>query len=118
MTEFDLIIIGGGPAGLSAAIYAARYDLKTGIISEKIGGEIANAPFLENYPGFKKIPGIELVQKIEEQVRDLGVEIILAKVEDLKKIENHFQVRADDQKFQAKAILLAIGFISAICLTG
>lgn len=107
---FDLIIIGAGPAGLVAAIYAARYNLRTLLISEKLGGEMANAPFLENYPGFKKIPGIELVQKIEEQVKALKVQIELAKVEDIKKIESGFEVSAGGNKtFSAKTILLAIG---------
>ena len=106
----DLIIIGGGPAGLAAAIYAARYNLKTLLISEKLGGEMANAPFVENYPGFEKIPGIELVQKIEEQIRALKVKIELAKVEDIKKIESGFEILTIGNKtFQAKTLLLAIG---------
>jgi len=110
MGKYDLIIIGSGPAGLAAALYSARYNLKTLIISEKPGGEMANAPFIENYPGFKKISGMELVKKIEEQLKELKVKIELAKVEDIKKIASGFKVLAGGNKnFQAKAILLAIG---------
>ncbi len=106
----DLIIIGGGPAGLAAALYSARYNLKTLLIAEKPGGEMANAPFVENYPGFEKISGADLTAKITEQVKKMGVKIVTAKATDIKEISEDFEVATNqDQKFQAKTLLLAVG---------
>ncbi|MCX6742860.1 MAG: FAD-binding protein, partial [Candidatus Parcubacteria bacterium] len=60
---YDLIIIGCGPAGLTAGIYAGRRDLKTLIITKNIGGQAGSASWVENYPGFEKVNGFELMQK-------------------------------------------------------
>ena len=69
MEEKELVIVGAGPAGLSAGIYAARSGLKTLILDEKMaGGTTADAPIVENYPGFTKISGGELAQKMVLQV--------------------------------------------------
>src|SRR3990170_3102252 len=70
---YDLIIVGGGPAGLAAALYAARYDLKTLLICVASGGAMENAYEIENYPGFEKISGAELASKIIAQINKLGV---------------------------------------------
>ena len=67
MQVYDLIIIGSGAAGLSAAIYAARYRLNTLVIGEQFGGETALAGKIENYPGFKAVDGFELMNFIKEQ---------------------------------------------------
>jgi thioredoxin reductase (NADPH) len=76
MESWDLIIIGAGAAGLAAGIYAARSGLKTLILEEKIvGGTTAEAPLVENYPGFRSISGIELAQKMAEHCRSTGVVI-------------------------------------------
>jgi thioredoxin reductase (NADPH) len=76
MESWDLIIIGAGAAGLAAGIYAARSGLKTLILEEKIvGGTTAEAPLVENYPGFNSISGIELAQKMAEHCRSTGVVI-------------------------------------------
>ena len=76
MESWDLIIIGAGAAGLAAGIYAARSGLKTLILEEKIvGGTTAEAPLVENYPGFQSISGIELAQKMAEHCRSTGVVI-------------------------------------------
>ncbi len=106
----DLIIIGGGPASLAAALYSARYNLKTLLISKKPGGEMANAPFVENYPGFEKISGADLSSKITEQIKKLGVKITITKVTDIKEISGGFEIITNqDQTFQAKTLLLAVG---------
>ena len=106
----DLIIIGGGPAGLAAAIYAARYNLKTLMVVEKFGGQMANAPFIENYPGFEKIPGAELAQKISNQVKKLGVEILNGKVIKIKKSAQGSRVQTESGKeLISKTILLTCG---------
>ena len=74
--ELDLIIIGGGPAGLAAGMYAARSGLKTLIIDEKMaGGTTADAPIVENYPGFLSINGAELAEKMVLQCKQIGVTI-------------------------------------------
>ena len=74
MESWDLIIIGGGAAGLAAGIYAARSGLKTLVLEEKMaGGTTADAPLVENYPGFQSISGMELAQKMVAQCRGTGV---------------------------------------------
>jgi len=74
--QYDFAILGGGVAGLSAGIYASRYLMKTVVIRGKEpGGETATAAWVENYPGFKKIDGYELVRLMEEQVISAGVEL-------------------------------------------
>jgi len=76
METWELIIIGAGPAGLAAGIYATRSGLKTLIFEEKIaGGTTADAPSIENYPGFQSISGLELAQKMTDHARNAGVTI-------------------------------------------
>ncbi len=105
----DIIIIGGGPAGLTAGIYAGRSRLKT-VILEKglIGGRILMTEVIENFPGFPKgISTQELIKNIEEQVRELGVEIITEEAKDLD--INSFEVKTEKNKYKAKAIIIATG---------
>ena len=91
----DLIIVGGGAAGLAATIYAARYKLDTLLIS-KPGGAALDAPWVENYPGFDSISGMELISKFEKQVKALGVEIISEEVTGLEKKGDDFYKRKGD----------------------
>ena len=71
--EFDLIIIGGGPAGLTAALYGGRMGLKTALYECKsFGGLAGTAPKIENYPGFNSINGLELTEKMREQAESYG----------------------------------------------
>ncbi|MBI5695290.1 MAG: thioredoxin-disulfide reductase [Nitrospirae bacterium] len=107
---YDLIIIGGGPGGLSAAIYAQRARLKT-LMLEKIGvgGQICMSDVIENYPGFKSIGGIELMKLFEEQARDLGLEIKFAEVESVKDMGGHKDVHTTEGVFQAKAVIVSTG---------
>ena len=84
--NYDLIIIGGGPAGMTAGIYAGRLGLKTLLITKSFGGQIAKkAVGVENYPGFKSISGIELVQKMEEHLRTQKIDIEMNEVRKLEK---------------------------------
>lgn len=111
METWDLIIIGAGPAGLTAGIYAARSGLKTLIIEEKIaGGTLGDAPVIENYPGFEKISGAELAQKIVAQCRKLGTAIHeferVVKL-DLKGEEK--VVETDKGVYRARAVIIASG---------
>lgn len=106
---YDLIIVGGGPAGISASIYAGRYGLKTIIISDIIGGEIALSSVIENYPGFKKISGAELSDKWEDHIKSVGVEIKNAKVSEIKKEGDTFKVGVGADQMESKSVILATG---------
>jgi thioredoxin reductase (NADPH) len=104
---YDAIIIGGGPAGLSAAIYCARFNLKTVLISKDIGGYMMEAPQIDNYPGFVSVSGLELANKMREQVEKLGIEIV---EEEAAEIKNGFTVKTkSNKKFEGKNIILALG---------
>lgn len=107
---YDSIIIGGGPAGLTAAIYAARREMKTLVITNHVGGQIIWASTIENYPGFKEISSLDLVAKMEEQVKSLGVEIKLGAVEKIEKQEDeNFAVSFKGEKILAKTVIAALG---------
>jgi thioredoxin reductase (NADPH) len=107
---YDLVIVGGGPAGLSAAIYAGRYKMNTVVISGSLGGTITLAHMVCNYPGFIEISGMELMNKITEQVEALNVPIYYEKVMKIDKIEeNIFIVNTDTRTFKAHKVLLALG---------
>ncbi len=106
----DLVIIGGGPAGLTAGIYAQRARLKTILFErEMVGGQIALSDVIENYPGFPSISGMELMQKFEEHARGLGLEIVLAEVKDVALQEEIKVVRTSKGDYPAKAIVVATG---------
>jgi len=108
---YDLIIVGGGPAGMTAGIYACRLGLKTLLITKSFGGQIAKkAVDIENYPGFEKISGPELVQKMEEHLKSQEVEIEMEEVRKIEKKGDNFLVSTRDKnKYQAKAVILASG---------
>jgi len=106
---YDVIIIGAGFAGFSAAIYSVRYDLKTLVIGSKIGGAIIDSEEVENYPGYKSISGLDLMKKFEEQAKGLGAEIITDEVAGVVKKGKGFVVKAKSKEFEAKSIILAQG---------
>lgn len=72
---YDLIIIGSGPAGMTAGIYAARREMKTLIIGKEVGGQMVWASEIENYPGFEKINSFELINKFKQQTLNFGVQM-------------------------------------------
>lgn len=109
MEEYDLIIIGSGPAGLTAAIYAARYKLNTLVIGEQIGGLAAEANEICNFPTYKKISGMEFTQKMREQVEDLGIEIKNSSVDSVEKSDSGYLVKTGSGEYKAKKIILATG---------
>lgn len=92
METYDVVIIGGGPAGVSAAIYAKRKLLSTVLISKDIGGQVLLTSNIENYPGFVERSGMRLAEYFEQQLKELGVEI----VEDAVR-----EVRIEDKMFRA-----------------
>ena len=111
---YDLIIIGAGPAGMTAGVYAARKKLKTLIISKDIGGQAAWSSDIENYLGFSVITGPELVKKFEEHLEEFKEDVELrVSISGIKKItkkgKNFVVETGDNKKEEAKAIIIAGG---------
>ncbi len=107
---YDLIIVGAGPAGLTAALYARRAD-KSVLILDKgsFGGQMTFSPKIENYPGYAQISGNELAEKLVSQVLDMGAEIDMCEVKRVEKEGSIFCVRCEDGDFMAKTVILATG---------
>ena len=107
---YDLIIIGAGPAGMTAGIYAVRREMKTLIIGREVGGQMVWASEIENYPGFSKISSFELIEKMKRQTLDFGVEL---KEEEVQKIElmpgGGFKLYTARESFETKTVIIAIG---------
>lgn len=107
---YDLIIIGGGPGGLSAALYASRSKLKTLVIEGTIeGGQIAGTADVENYPGIIKIDGMELGQVMKEQSENFGAEFIYETVEKVDLEGTVKKVTAGDKVYESKTVIVATG---------
>lgn len=108
---YDLIIVGGGPAGITAGIYAGRLKIKTLLITKEFGGQIGKkAVDIENYPGFEKITGPELVKKMETQLRKEEIDIEMEEVLKIEKKENSFLVKTKSGKeFEAISLVLSSG---------
>jgi len=108
---YDLIIIGGGPAGITAGIYAARQRLNTLLITKEFGGQLSKKAIdVENYPGFEKISGLELIKKFEKHLRKQEIEINKGEVVKLKKTDNSFLVlMTNKNEFEAKSVIIASG---------
>ncbi len=106
----DIIIIGGGPAGMTAALYALRNE-KSVLILEKegFGGQIATSPRLENYPTIESISGSEWSDRLFEQITNLGAEFELEEVESVSKENNLFTVKTNYGEHQSKAVIVANG---------
>ena len=107
---YDTIIIGAGPAGMTAALYAARSNLKVALIEGGLpGGQMNNTSDIENYPGYANISGPELAEKMFEPLENLGVEHLYGFV---KNIENHGDVKkviTDDEEFETRTVIVATG---------
>lgn len=108
---YDVIIVGGGPGGMAAGIYTTRQRLATLLITKSFGGQITRKAIdIENYPGFKKISGWELIQKFEKHLRKHKIDIEMASVVKIKKLGQGFSVLTKSKKqFQAKAVIIASG---------
>ena len=108
--EYDLIIIGAGPAGLTASIYASRYGLNHLIIGSLIEGRMAEADKVGNFPTENEIEGKELVKKMEDHAKSFGVEIAMDKVEKITKQEEKFLVKTMvGKEYLTKTLLLSMG---------
>jgi thioredoxin reductase/intein/homing endonuclease len=109
METYDLIIIGCGPSGLAAGLYAARRNLKTLVLGEVLGGQVALAHVVENYPGIKPMPGMKLAEKMKKQAKKFGCEFKLAKVVRLDLKSEIKKVKTTDKEFSAKTVIIATG---------
>lgn len=111
--NYDLIIIGAGPAGLTAGIYGARAGLQTVILERALpGGLAATTDYIENYPGFPDgIKGMELTEKMKKQAQHFGVEIIGSEVVSLVKKEHITVVKTSARSFETVAVIIATGTV-------
>jgi len=107
--KYDVIIIGAGAAGLSAAIYTSRRNLKTLILSEDIGGQAAMAGTIENFPGIEETTGPKLMTEFFSQAQKFGAEIKTEEVKSIIKQGEEFLVKTNTEEFQAPALILAFG---------
>lgn len=104
---YDIIIVGGGPAGLTAALYAGRANKKVVVFEAKVpGGQIVNAHMVSNYPGIDNISGADYATNLYNQVLNLGVEV---KFETVLSINDDKEVTTNNGTYKAKAIILATG---------
>jgi thioredoxin reductase (NADPH) len=107
---YDVIIIGGGSAGLTAAIYAGRLGLKTLLLTKDIGGQALLTDSIQNYPGFIDISGLDLMRKFHEQALLYGVKILFEEVKEIKEKDGVcFTVKTTRGEYDTCALILAFG---------
>jgi len=106
---YDLVIIGAGPAGLAAAVYAARQKINFCVISEDVGGQTKWSSDVENYLGFHLVSGAQLTEKFEEHIKDYKIEMKYESIKEIKKKNNNFGVKTDKGNYEAKTVLIASG---------
>ena len=107
---YEILIVGGGPAGLTAAIYAARAGKHVAVLERgSTGGQIISAPLVENYPGIPSVSGTELARQMTEQACTFGAEIVYTEAVGLEKTPAGFRVLCTDGVREAKTVILATG---------
>jgi thioredoxin reductase (NADPH) len=110
MADYDTVIIGAGPAGLTAGIYSARYGLKTLIIEKGlIGGTASWAGSIQNYPGYENISGMELMTKFREQAEKAGTKLELEQAEEIKENGKTKEIILSGKTITTKTIIIAVG---------
>ncbi|RZD16269.1 MAG: thioredoxin-disulfide reductase [Candidatus Acididesulfobacter guangdongensis] len=107
---YDLIIIGGGPAGLSAAIYALRARMNIILIEKMaVGGQIALSDNIENYPGFPSLSGYELMTKFEEHAKGLGLTIVYDEIKEITDNVDYKTLKGAENNYETRSIIVAVG---------
>ncbi len=107
---YDLIILGAGPTGMAASVYASRYKINHLVIGNVFGGSLFKAHKIENWPGEKSISGSDLVMKFYEHAKSLGAEVVEEEVVEISKDNGTFTAKTNLNKtYQSKAILIALG---------
>ena len=110
METYDLVIIGGGPGGITAAIYALRARMKLIMLERAgIGGQIALSDIIENYPGFPALSGPELMAKFEEHAKKEGLEVKNGLVSSIRKEDDLFTIEMGKESLSAKSVIIATG---------
>lgn len=117
--DYDVIIVGGGPAGLTAGIYTGRNGYKTLLLEGEYvtetdypGGQLLLTPEIENYPGFRSGPGVDLIEIMREQTEECGVEIVTEKARSFEFEEGNHKVITDEVTYSAKTVIIATGAIA------
>ena len=105
----ELIIIGGGPAGITAGIYAARKKLNTLLLTKDLTGQVGKTLSIENYPGLFQISGQDLIENFLNHLKNFEIEIKEEEVREIQKKEEFFDVFTIKNNYQAKAIIIASG---------
>ena len=106
----DIIIVGGGPSGMTAALYALRSNKSVLILEkENFGGQIANSPRVENYPSVKEISGLDLSDRMFEQIMDLGAQFELEDVLKIEKQTDKFVITTNYRTYESRAVIIANG---------
>ncbi len=105
----DLIIVGGGPAGLAAAVYARKRLLDTLVLTMDIGGQILQTEKIDNYPGYLEKSGMGLVAAFEVQAKEYGAEFVIAEVTRIEKGEGNFKIHSSAGDFESKAVIVTGG---------
>jgi thioredoxin-disulfide reductase len=112
MAQYDVIVVGGGAAGLTAAMYACRKGLKTVVISVDWGGQANLTGHIENYPGVEAIPGPLLMSRFKDRAAGFGAELLQGKVVKIDKKGNGFAVElADGKKYESRAVIMCSGTV-------
>lgn len=107
---YDIAIIGGGPAGLTAAIYARRANKKTLLLeSTMCGGQMINTVKIDNYPALAHTNGLEIARSMQKQAEDLGAEIEFERATKILAIDGGFRITTEDDEYQARSIIIATG---------
>lgn len=106
---YDVIIVGGASAGLTAGIYAGRRKMKTLVITKDIGGQANMAHTVENYPGFLQVGGVKLMQKFYEHATNSGAEVIFNEVSGVSEKNGNFVVKTGEEEYECKTVILAFG---------
>lgn len=108
--DYDIVIIGAGPAGLAAGLYAARAQRKTLLIEKNVtGGQIALTAEIENYPGIMEINGFDLGQVMQQQAEKYGMETVYAAVKSITPDGKFHMIRTDEDEYRAKAVIVTAG---------
>lgn len=109
-TDYDIIIVGGGPGGLTAGLYGARAELRTILLEKYLpGGQIANTDEVEDYPGFEHISGPELAMKMADHAKKFGLEVVSEEVEEIYCRDDIKVVKTTERELTAQAVIIATG---------
>jgi len=109
---YDTIIIGSGPAGIAAAIFAARRAMKVLLLNKNMGGQVTWATEIENYPGFKNISSFDLIDRWNDHVSSLGIDIKSEEASSIQKKDDYFLIttsNSDNNQYLAKTVIVTMG---------